>query len=118
MLKNLKDYFDILGDAKRRLSPDGGKHRPLHWLPQWIALFAGVVIQPYLSHYRLAHAWDFSDIGTWSVFSGIVAIVIFPGVYRRTIEATNPIFLQFCTIFTSGLGWQSLIGTAEVFAKK
>ncbi|HUU22593.1 MAG TPA: hypothetical protein VM389_08660, partial [Phycisphaerae bacterium] len=58
------------------------------------------------------HVWDLTGFWGWVAFAAIAAIVCFPAVYRRTIDRESPLFLQFVSIFTAGLGWQALFGTA------
>lgn len=110
------DYFDIRlkhfnqPDTARpalRLGPRRGV-----WL-QWLALFAGVLIQPYFEGFRQSHphAWHFNGFLDWSLFALITSIVIFPAVYRRVVDSNSPAIIQFAPIFASGLGWESLMGT-------
>ena len=121
VLRVVISYFDIRPAAMsterrpvsmRRQGPtpsEGGKRG--HWLPQYLALVAGVVVQPYMQHYRATHAWDLTGVGGWIVFAAVAALVCLPAVYRRTVDPESPLFLQLIPVFTAGLGWESLFGT-------
>ncbi|HLU83449.1 MAG TPA: hypothetical protein VKZ43_08610 [Trueperaceae bacterium] len=91
----------------------GGKRPPAVW-PQWLALTLGVVIQPFLSNYRETGRWPIPDFEPWGwlIFALIVAVILFPAIYRNAFDPTKPIFVQMIPIFTSGLGWEALFGAA------
>ncbi|WP_298894640.1 hypothetical protein [uncultured Psychroserpens sp.] len=83
---------------------------------QWLALFAGVLIQPFYAFYKEAR-----NFGTPSevyqdyyfvVFALIVSIVAFPTVYRKAFDANRPKWMQLIPVFTAGLGWQTIVDTA------
>jgi hypothetical protein len=80
-------------------------------LPQWFALLAGVIIQPYLTSFRATGHWNFGNFFPWVFFALIVAVVIFPAVYRASFDDSKPWFVHLCPIFTAGLGWEALFGT-------
>jgi len=107
-------YFDIRPPRtteKDRLAL-GEKEEPRAraW-PQWLALFAGIMIQPYFEGFRRNHTWQFAGWVGWAVFAVITSVIIFPAVYRKVVDAESPILLQLAPIFASGLGWESLFGT-------
>jgi hypothetical protein len=107
-------YFNILSNVSgpkgaRALSSSG---KPLPWIPQWVALFAGVLIQPFFQHYQVTKQWAFDGFEGWAVFALIVSLVIFPAIYRNAFDPTKPVFVQILPIFTAGMGWQSLVSTA------
>jgi hypothetical protein len=84
----------------------------IHWLPQWLALFLGIIVQPYFAHYQATHKWELTGLPGWFVFSLIAATLIFPGIYRNSFDAEKPWVIQVIPIFASGMGWQSLLSTA------
>jgi hypothetical protein len=84
----------------------------VHWLPQWLALLLGVVVQPYFAHYQQHREWNFDGFLGWALFALIAAIIAFPSVYRNAFDPKSPIIVQIIPIFTAGLGWQSLLATA------
>jgi hypothetical protein len=75
--------------------------------PQYAALLVGVLFQPFFDAFQQSQAWDFR--WQWVLFALIVTFAIFPAVYRRAWDPDKPMFVQLCTIFSAGLGWQSLL---------
>lgn len=82
------------------------------WLPQWLALLAGVCVEPVFNTYRLKGVLEFAPTWNWLLFSVVVAVIVFPGIYRNAFDPQKPLFVQLCAIFASGLGWQGLLETA------
>ncbi len=115
------DYFDIRRPHKTlplgpetetgedRVSPPTPS-KNMVW-PQWLALLAGVLIQPSFEGYRNSHHWSFPGFGGWFWFSVVTSVLIFPGIYRKVIDEEAPILVQLAPIFAAGLGWQSLLST-------
>lgn len=104
-------YFDINSKLRSKL-PKGvavvGGSTKIHWIPQWITLLLGILIQPYLTSYSLTGHWNFSSFWGWLPFSIIVAIVIFPSIYRNVFDENKPLLVLLAPIFTSGLGWNAI----------
>lgn len=86
---------------------------PAVW-PQWLALTLGVLIQPFLSNYRETGSWPIPEFEPWGwlAFALIVALVLFPAIYRNAFDPTKPVIVQIIPIFTAGLGWEALFGAA------
>src|SRR5204863_82890 len=40
--------------------------RTLHWSPQYIALPAGITIQPFIQRYLAGDFWNFTGFGAWA----------------------------------------------------
>jgi hypothetical protein len=105
-------YFDL--QAKRRgllaTSHGTGGTPPAPVIPQYLALAAGIIVQPYLTYYVQHGEWVFVT-GIWGrlAFGLILAGVVFPGVYKAVFDPGSPLFVQLCAIFSTGIGWQSLI---------
>jgi hypothetical protein len=78
---------------------------------QWVALFAGVLIQPFFQNYQATHQWTFGGLGGWALFSLITSVLIFPAVYKNAFDEDKPVIVQLAPIFAAGLGWQSLLTT-------
>jgi hypothetical protein len=124
-MNKLLRYFDINADVKagqaplgRALTPEEKKRQPKAW-PQWLALLAGIYIQPALTDFRRTGQWNFALAGwQWFLFSAIVAIVIFPSVYRAAFDDKRPWLVHFAPIFTAGLGWEALFGAAVKIGAK
>ncbi|WP_299274437.1 hypothetical protein [uncultured Psychroserpens sp.] len=84
---------------------------------QWLALFAGVLIQPFYAFYK-----EVKNFGTpgevyqdyyFIVFALIVSVVAFPTVYRTAFDANRPKWMQLIPVFTAGLGWQTIVDSAS-----
>jgi hypothetical protein len=118
-VESVARYFDILSDARPDVARSGNvalaetaKTENLSWIPQWLALLAGVVIQPYFAGYQKTSSWAFAGFWGWLAASAIIALVVFPAVYRGAFDPTKPWIVQIVPIFTAGLGWNTLFLTA------
>ncbi|MFN2492355.1 MAG: hypothetical protein ABR501_05665 [Pyrinomonadaceae bacterium] len=112
-MNQLIKYFDLASGtdhARNRAATDQPK--TLHWLPQYIALVLGVIVQPFLAAYQQSGSWHVTGLAGRIVFAAITGLIVFPAVYRRAFDPEKPIFVQFCTIFAAGLGWESLLRSA------
>jgi len=112
---NLNDvigYFD-LQSHRRTLLPEqqaaNGQSFPV-W-PQYAALVLGIAVQPFFAKFQQTHMWNLDGWQGWVVFSLIAGILIFPGIYKKTFDASGNLWVQLCAIFASGIGWQSLLET-------
>jgi hypothetical protein len=110
----VRDYFDILSKVKgvQKGPPPPGTAAQLHWVPQWVALILGILIQPFFTQYQMTGEWGFHGFWARLLFSIITAVIIFPGVYKNAFDPTKPLLVQLGPIFTSGMGWESLLGAA------
>jgi len=118
-LNSVIRYFDILSKKRplsaRPYSSDG--KRKLHWLPQWIALYLGIVTQRFFADYIKTGAWHLAGFWGWAIAGGVIALMAFPAVYKSSIDPEQNLFVQFCVIFAAGMGWQSMVqvgGTGAV----
>jgi hypothetical protein len=108
-------YFDLTSETRAQASGAAtGLNKPAPWIPQYLALVLGILVQPPFEHFRntTPHAWDLSSMPVWIPFAIVVGIVIFPAVYKNAFDPSKPIFVQLCAIFAGGLGWQALLQTA------
>jgi len=80
---------------------------------QYIAVLLGIIVQPYLAAYQSTGNWNIQGIWGQVLASVIIGFVIFPSVYKNTIDPTNPPFVQFCLLFVAGMGWQNLLDGAR-----
>lgn len=108
ILDEIVKYFDLVSHLRGKIE---SANLPPAW-PQYLALVLGIIIQPYFAHYQQTQVWMVQGIFGRIIFALIVALAIFPAVYKNTFDPTKPMFVQFCTIFVSGLGWESLLATA------
>lgn len=106
------EYFDLVSEYRPMGSRAVKGAARLHWLPQYLALLAGIVVQPFFLRYMTEKHWNMSGFWAWLVASSIIGVMAFPGVYKDSFDATKPLFVQLCVIFTAGTGWQSLVSTA------
>ncbi len=110
-------YFDLASETRRggaNAVADGNEPKAAAWWPQYLALVAGIIVQPPFEHFRNStpHEWALSAVPSWIPFALIVGVVVFPALYKNAFDPTKPMFVQLCAIFTSGLGWQVLLQTA------
>jgi hypothetical protein len=115
IMNKIIKYFDLVsqyrvGEAKAVANPNGALQ--LHWLPQYVALVIGVFFQPLYKSFMETQSIHLEHVWMWAGVSIFIGLIIFPVVYKGSFDPTKPIFVQLCVIFTGGLGWQSLIGTA------
>ena len=118
MMNAITSYFDLLdGYAERRARATGIPARP-PVLPQYLALAAGVVAEPFIHNFMTNQGApvDWRMLGLRLLFGLLVALIIFPGVYRNAFDPERPIFVQLCAVFASGIGWQSLFQAATAAA--
>ena len=120
MLNKLIRYFDI-NSAIRPLRAQGvsaGTSQPISWVPQWFALYLGILIQPFFDGYKQTHHWQWQGFWGWTLFACVTALIVFPAVYRNSFDGNKPLIVLFGSIFAAGIGWQSLIGTVLEAATK
>ena len=113
MIDNFLRYLDLQSE-NRRLTVMS-KHRKstsLPVIPQYIALVSGITIQPYLAAFQQTGHWKFDGLWGWLIFSLVIALAIFPAVYKKAFDPSSNLFVQLCTVFSFGIGWQSLFATA------
>jgi hypothetical protein len=96
-------YFDLASEARPTTAQaTNDKGKSLHWLPQYLALLIG---------------WEFGDFWGWVAASGVLATMALPAVYKRAFDPEKPLFVQLCVIFTSGIGWHSLVKVASTIGE-
>jgi hypothetical protein len=115
----ISQYFDLGAVTRIRSQFDPQNpptiKQPAAWLPQYIAVALGVAVEPFLHTYIATKHWFSNitpDLLPQTVFGLMMAVLIFPGVYKSSFDPANPRFVQFCAIFATGIGWQSLFSTA------
>lgn len=112
-MKTIIKYFDLASDLRsKRREVKGAITKTFHWLPQYVALVAGVLIQPFFNAYQQTGQWNFTGFTGRVLFAVIVGLAIFPAVYKRAFDLEKPLFVQLCAIFAAGMGWESLLRTA------
>jgi hypothetical protein len=113
-LNSVIQYFDLAAATrpKNALGVSTGGVRPASWVPQYASLLVGIAVQPLFESYRLTGVWDTARFPNWFLFSMIVALLVFPAVYKNAYDPLKPVFVQLCSIFASGIGWQALMQTA------
>lgn len=111
----VKNYLDLRKPSGRskRVETDAVSGGTLSTTFQYIAIVLGILVQKYWSLYREnGGQWVFAGFWGWLLFAIITAVVIFPAVYKNSIDPTQPVFVQFCLIFTAGMGWQAIANNA------
>ena len=79
-------------------------------LPQYAFLLLGITFQPIIENFHDGQALLFNIGPSGLIASMVIAILIFPAVYKASWDADKPIFVQLCTIFGVGVGWESIVG--------
>lgn len=105
-------YFDLLSELRSDEREAYAAAGNLHWFPQYVALALGILLQPFFAAYQQTGQWAFGAVWGRLLFASIVGIVVFPVVYKNSFDPAKPIFVQFCIIFTAGMGWETLFATA------
>lgn len=111
MLNKLIRYFD-LASMQRTSSAESASANSPPVIRQYLALLFGIVAQRFFATYQTTGSWSLGGFWGWLVAAIIIAICIFPSVYKNALDPTRPLFVQLCMIFASGMGWQSLFQTA------
>ena len=114
MLNNLVRYFDINSELKAKRAQavsEVASQRTISAWPQWLTLFAGVLIQPFFDGYKQTHHWQWQGFRGWVLFALITAFLTFPAVYKNSFDGDKPLAVLLGPIFAAGIGWQSVIGT-------
>jgi hypothetical protein len=87
-------------------------------IPQYIALVIGILIQPFFAAFQTNGTWIFTGILGRLLFGVIAGILILPSVYKTSFDPEKPIFIQYCVLFTAGMGWEGLLNAAITAAGK
>jgi hypothetical protein len=117
-LNRIISYFDLQSQRRGQIQFTAAGPN-LTVFPQYVALVAGIIVQPFLASYQTTGHWNFTTFGalvSWSIFAIITGCIIFPGVYRKAFDPDQPKFVQWCTIVAVGIGWKSLLGAATKVA--
>ena len=117
-LNALLEYFDLRKGSGGIKAQAAGQFASV-W-PPYIAVTAGVVVEPYLRRYIERETWSF-DPSTFAgrlLFGLFIAIILLPAVYRSAFDPDKPVIVQLAALFPMGIGWQSLVnvGTTLVTA--
>ena len=110
LLQKIANHFDLnAGSTEVRATATQKKFL----FPQYLAVVLGIVVQPLLDYYLKNNSWphDFSFLAARAFFGLLIGVIIFPSVYRNSWDNGSPIAVQFCSIFTAGLGWQTVFLT-------
>lgn len=114
-INRLIEYFDLGSHARGRgvkaLSTGKNPPREFHWWSQWLALIAGIMVEPFFTSFRNGTGWKFDGGWGWIAFSLVVSAVALPGVYKKGLDE-KPYVIALCSVFTLGLGWKTLVATA------
>lgn len=108
-------YFDLVSQYRKdgSLAVSTTEEKSLTVWPQYLALLLGIIVQPYLQQYINTHEWKIAGFWAWLIASVFIALMAFPAVYKSSMDATKPLFVQFCVIFTAGMGWQTIVNVVK-----
>lgn len=115
MLNEIARYFDL--QSARRTTIATGQRAVTSFapvLPQYFAVSAGVIVEPFLRHYIDNGLWSVNLSALWGriIFGLIIGLVILPGVYKSSFDPTKPTLIQLAALFPLGIGWQALFTSA------
>jgi hypothetical protein len=113
MLNRLIRYFD-LQSQRRRAAPQGNSAGMQPVLPQYLAVSAGVVVEPFLQKYMQSGVWhlDWQTLGARGAFGLLIGLVLLPTVYKAAFDPEKPVLVQLAALFPIGIGWQTLFSSA------
>lgn len=110
-MNDIVRYFDLSSRRKKMgNAPPAEPPAKPPVIPQYAALAAGVIAEPFIHEYIKSQTYSLSWTGAGQlvVFGLVMAVIIFPAVYRNAFDPERPLFVQLCAIFAAGIGWQSL----------
>jgi len=116
MINKIIGYFDLYSSLRTTGARAfaAGPKTPSNWwvLAHFVALLAGIITKPFVDAYQMEDSSAFQISWLLIVFSCIVAIAIFPAVFKASYNKENPGIFQLCVTFASGIGYQSLFAAA------
>jgi ABC-type transport system involved in cytochrome c biogenesis permease component len=116
MINKVIAYFDLYSSLRtpgaRAFAVGPTTPTNLWILAHFIALLVGIIAKPFVDAYQRGAVNAFQISYPLIIFSCIVAIAIFPAVFKNAYNKENPGFVQLCATFASGLGYQTLFTAA------
>lgn len=115
MLSKLIRYFDLQSESRGVAAVGHAAGAgPAPVIPQYLAVAAGVFIEPLLRGYIESGQWQFQWSGVLGrlVFGLIIALILLPAVYKSAFDPQKPVLVQLAALFPLGIGWQSLFASA------
>jgi hypothetical protein len=113
MITKVIGYFDLYGSLRTRGArafSTGEPSTPSNaWiLAHFLALLIGIIAKPFVDAYKIGGTNQFQFSLPLIIFSSIVAVAVFPAVFKKSFDKQNPGVVQLCITFASGLGYQTL----------
>ena len=117
MIDRVISYFDLNSESRPKWAAAGTNgEKPggpgVPWLLQYLVLIAGIIVQPSFSAYQQTHQLTWPYGPGYLLMSAVIGVIIFPAVYRKAFDDTDPKLIALAPIFTAGLGWQTLLAAA------
>jgi hypothetical protein len=114
MLSQIIGYFDLKRTYRGAAVAMVAGAR-LWVIPQYFFFVFGIFVQPYLAKYQVGETIDLDFTRFWhqALFSGVVGLMVFPAAYKSLNKTAAIGFLELCTIFSSGVTWQTLLATGQ-----
>ena|SRR5438067_524519 len=113
MLNKIIGYFDLTnttGSFRPKAYSTEGKTLHAGW--QYTALVLGIFVEKFWSEYRQTRHVSFAGAPLHLLFAIITGLILFPGAYKNSFNPGQNPFIQFCVVFATGIGWQSVINNA------
>ncbi|MCU0286076.1 MAG: hypothetical protein MUF15_06720 [Acidobacteria bacterium] len=119
MANKIVNYFRLFDskqvkerEAAVAANAPGTSHPTLWNIAHFFCLLLGIASYPFVIAFQNGKLASFTISIPLIFFSFIVAAAIFPAVFKKTFNTTDPGFIQLCVTFTSGIGYQSLFLSA------
>lgn len=118
MWDHIISYFDLTSQVFVLRGAEIPGALPWWWAYlQYICFVCGIAAQAPMVAYqttrslRLPHLRE--GLGLFFI-SAFVGVLLFPAVYKNSIDPEKPIFVTCCATIALGFSWQSLVKTAGV----
>jgi hypothetical protein len=114
MINKMVRYFDLQSQRRSTIPRGLASAPPAPVLPQYLAVCAGIIAEPFLRIYIETGEWNFV-LGAFFgrvVFGLLIGIILLPAVYKSSFDPSKPVTVQLAALFPMGIGWQAIVSSA------
>ncbi len=118
MANTLTSYFKLYRNAAVKDARGAETQPSLLWsLVHYIVLALGIIAYPFVEAYTSGKISSFDLSIPMILFALIVAMAIYPTVFKKSFNTEEPGLVQLSITFASGLGYQSIftLGASAAF---